>query len=54
MASQDVLREEPSRGSFINDPKIRGIFFQVLVVVLLVAGVWWIAHNVIDNLTRLR
>ena len=53
MASQDVLREEPSRGSFINDPKIRGIFFQVLVVVLLVAGVWWIAHNVIDNLTRL-
>ncbi|WP_245475604.1 amino acid ABC transporter permease, partial [Mesorhizobium sp. M7A.F.Ca.US.006.01.1.1] len=39
---------------FINDPKIRGIFFQVLVVVLLVAGVWWIAHNVIDNLTRLR
>ncbi|MBZ9719063.1 amino acid ABC transporter permease [Mesorhizobium sp. AD1-1] len=54
MASQDVLREEPSRGSFINDPKIRGIFFQLLVVVLLVAGVWWIAHNVIDNLTRLR
>ncbi|MCF6124969.1 amino acid ABC transporter permease [Mesorhizobium sp. M7A.T.Ca.TU.009.01.3.2] len=54
MASQEVLREEPSRGSFINDPKIRGIFFQVLVVVLLVAGVWWIAHNVIDNLTRLR
>ncbi|MER9748134.1 amino acid ABC transporter permease [Mesorhizobium sp. M0140] len=54
MASQDVLREEPSRGSFINDPKIRGIFFQVLVVVLLVAGVWWVAHNVIDNLTRLR
>ncbi|MES0200477.1 amino acid ABC transporter permease [Mesorhizobium sp. M0011] len=54
MASQDILREEPSRGSFINDPKIRGIFFQVLVVVLLVAGVWWIAHNVIDNLTRLR
>lgn len=53
MASQEVLREEPSRGSFINDPKVRGIFFQALVVVVLVAGVWWIAHNVIDNLTRL-
>ncbi|RUX86700.1 ABC transporter permease subunit, partial [Mesorhizobium sp. M7D.F.Ca.US.004.01.2.1] len=53
MASQEVLREEPSRGSFINDPKVRGIFFQALVVVLLVAGVWWIAHNVIANLTRL-
>jgi general L-amino acid transport system permease protein len=53
MASQEVLREEPSRGSFINDPKVRGIFFQALVVVVLVAGVWWIAHNVIANLTRL-
>ncbi|ESY66596.1 amino acid ABC transporter permease [Mesorhizobium sp. M0051] len=54
MASQEVLREEPSRGSFINDPRVRGIFFQAVVVVVLVAGVWWIAHNVIDNLTRLR
>ncbi|MER9301869.1 amino acid ABC transporter permease [Mesorhizobium sp. M0293] len=53
MASQEVLREEPSRGSFINDPRVRGIFFQAVVVVVLVAGVWWIAHNVIDNLTRL-
>ncbi|MER8766033.1 MULTISPECIES: amino acid ABC transporter permease [unclassified Mesorhizobium] len=53
MASQEVLREEPSRGSFINDPRIRGIFFQALVLVLLVAGVWWVTHNVIVNLTRL-
>lgn len=54
MASQEILREEPSRGSFINDPKIRGIFFQAVVVIVLVALVWWIAQNVIDNLTRLR
>ncbi|MER8602765.1 amino acid ABC transporter permease [Mesorhizobium sp. M1233] len=53
MASQEVLREEPSRGSFINDPRVRGIFFQALVLVLLVAGVWWVTHNVIANLTRL-
>ena len=53
MASQEVLREEPSRGSFINDPKVRGIFFQAVVVILLVAGVWWIVHNVIENLQRL-
>jgi len=53
MASQEILREEPSRASFINDPKVRSLFFQTLVVVLLVAGVWWIVHNVIDNLTRL-
>ncbi|MBM2715166.1 amino acid ABC transporter permease [Mesorhizobium caraganae] len=53
MASQEVIREEPSRGSFINDPKVRGIFFQAVVVILLVAGVWWIVHNVIENLQRL-
>lgn len=42
MASQDILDgDRASRGSFINDPKVRGIFFQVLVVVLLVAGIWW-------------
>jgi general L-amino acid transport system permease protein len=54
MASQEILREEPSRGSFINDPKIRGIFFQAVVVIVLVALVWWIVQNTIDNLTRLR
>ncbi|MEO5758001.1 MAG: amino acid ABC transporter permease [Mesorhizobium sp.] len=53
MASQEVLREEPARGSFINDPTVRGIFYQTVVVIVLVAAVWWIVHNVIDNLTRL-
>ena len=53
MASQEILREEPSRGSFINDPKVRGVFFQAVVVILLVAGVWWIVNNVIENLQRL-
>ncbi|CDX27381.1 amino-acid transporter subunit; membrane component of ABC superfamily [Mesorhizobium sp. ORS 3324] len=53
MASQEILREEPSRGSFINDPKIRSLFFQTLVVVLLFGSIWWIVHNVIDNLQRL-
>ncbi|MFK0692054.1 amino acid ABC transporter permease [Mesorhizobium sp. IMUNJ 23033] len=53
MASQEILREEPSRASFVNDPKVRSIFFQVLVVVLLGAGVWWIVQNTVDNLARL-
>ncbi len=53
MASQEVLRVEPSRGSFINDPKVRGMVFQAVVVILLVASVWWIVNNVIDNLQRL-
>jgi general L-amino acid transport system permease protein len=54
MASQEILREEPSRGSFINDPKVRGMVFQAVVVIVLVALVWWIVQNTIDNLTRLR
>ena len=53
MASQDILDgDKPSRGSFINDPKVRGLFFQVVVILLLVAGTWWIVNNVIDNLRR--
>ncbi|TGV62437.1 amino acid ABC transporter permease, partial [Mesorhizobium sp. M2D.F.Ca.ET.160.01.1.1] len=53
MASQEILREEPSRGSFVNDPRIRRLFFQTLVVVLLFGSIWWIVQNVIDNLHRL-
>jgi general L-amino acid transport system permease protein len=53
MASQEVLRQEPSRGSFVNDPKVRGIFYQAVVVIVLAVSVWWIVENVIDNLTRL-
>jgi general L-amino acid transport system permease protein len=52
MALQETIRKDDSRSSFINDPRIRGIFFQVLVVILLVAGVWWIVDNVVDNLRR--
>lgn len=53
MASQEILDGgKASRGSFINDPKVRSVFFQVLVIVLLFAGTWWIVHNVIDNLRR--
>ena len=53
MASQEILREEPSRGSFINDPRIRGLFFQTLVVILLFGSIWWIVNNVLENLQRL-
>jgi general L-amino acid transport system permease protein len=34
------------------DPRIRGIFFQVLTVVILVGGITWIAHNTAVNLAR--
>ncbi|ULR46198.1 amino acid ABC transporter permease [Rhizobium sp. K102] len=36
----------------LYDPRIRGIFFQILTIVLLVAFVWWVAHNTAVNLAR--
>src|SRR6478735_10589395 len=38
--------------SVAYDPRIRGIFFQVLTVALIVGFVWWIAHNTAQNLAR--
>ena len=54
MASQETIRAtaSPARASFLNDPRIRGIFFQIVVFVALVAFVWWIVHNTIANLQR--
>ncbi len=36
----------------LYDPKLRGIVFQIVLVLLLVAGVWWIVDNTIENLHR--
>jgi len=54
MASQETIRhsEPVARASFINDPVVRSIFYQVVVFVGLVALVWWIVSNTIDNLQR--
>ncbi|MDC9811985.1 MULTISPECIES: amino acid ABC transporter permease [Rhizobium] len=38
--------------SAMYDPKIRGIFFQILTVVVLVVGIVWISHNTAVNLAR--
>lgn len=53
MAAQDVTRaQEPTKASLIYDPRVRSIFFQVLLVVLLALGIWWIVDNTIENLRR--
>ncbi|WP_065376103.1 amino acid ABC transporter permease [Ensifer adhaerens] len=44
-------KSKPS-GSIINDPQVRGIFYQVLTLVVLAAFVYWIADNTIENLKR--
>jgi general L-amino acid transport system permease protein len=51
--SQEVIREaEPERASLLYDPRVRSIVFQVVLVVLLVVGIWWIVQNTIENLHR--
>ncbi|RUM95517.1 amino acid ABC transporter permease [Pseudaminobacter arsenicus] len=53
MASQDIVRHDAgSRSSFLNDPKIRGLIYQTVLFVLLVAFVYWIVGNTIENLRR--
>lgn len=36
----------------IYDPRVRGIVFQIVLVALLAAGIWWIVDNTIENLRR--
>ena len=52
MAAQDTIHTEPARVSFFNDPKMRGIIYQVVVFVLLVVFVYWIVGNTVENLRR--
>lgn len=41
---------QPARDSWINDPKIRGIVYQVVLAIVLIAFISWIVGNTIDNL----
>lgn len=41
---------ERSFASAIYNPKVRGLFYQVLTVIILVAAAWFIVQNIIDNL----
>jgi general L-amino acid transport system permease protein len=53
MASQETIHHtEPARASFFNDPKVRGIVYQLAVFVALTAFVWWLVGNTIENLRR--
>jgi general L-amino acid transport system permease protein len=51
MAIQEAIRQPP-KASLIYDPKVRSIFFQVLIIALLVFGIWWIVGNTVENLRR--
>ncbi len=52
MANQDATPEVAPKASFFNDPKIRGIFYQVLVAALVLSAFYMIAVNTAANLER--
>jgi general L-amino acid transport system permease protein len=50
MAAIDTARQEPPRTSFFNDPVIRGVLYQIIVGVLVIAFLVWIITNTAANL----
>ena len=50
MAMQDAVRQAPPRTSFINDPAVRGVLYQILVITIVIGGGAWLVVNAIKNL----
>jgi general L-amino acid transport system permease protein len=51
-ADQALQARDADRGSFIYNPVVRGIFYQLVVFVGLCAFLVWIVRNTLDNLAR--
>ncbi|MGO4385970.1 amino acid ABC transporter permease [Microvirga sp. 2YAF29] len=47
-----VSQTSPPKKSFLYDPKVRGLFFQILLVFFVVALFYFAASNAIENLQR--
>ncbi len=53
MAAEDITRaQEPTKASLLYDPRARSVFFQVVLILSIVFGIWWIVDNTIANLQR--
>lgn len=54
MSSESLVGNTSSvqRDSFLHDPKIRSIFYQIVVFSAVIAGIYWIVDNTIANLQR--
>ena len=47
-----VSQTSPPKKSFLYDPKVRGVFYQVLLVVIVAYLFWIAASNAVENLQR--
>lgn len=54
MADDRATAARPPLGvrNRLNDPKIRGIVYQIILVLGLAAVAWWFVDNTVDNLRR--
>jgi general L-amino acid transport system permease protein len=53
MATQDAaITRDSARASWLYDPRVRGIVYQLLMGIGVIAFVWWVADNTIENLRR--
>jgi general L-amino acid transport system permease protein len=43
---------EPARAAALNNPKVRGLLVQIVLVAALLAFVGWVIHNTAENLQR--
>jgi general L-amino acid transport system permease protein len=53
MASEVQRGEAAPRPAFYNDPKIRGLFYQALVLGMVIAGGLYLVGNTLENRARL-
>jgi general L-amino acid transport system permease protein len=49
-ASHETAR--PARASLVNDPNVRAIFYQVVIVGAVIALGWYLVHNTLENMAR--
>jgi general L-amino acid transport system permease protein len=42
----------PTRAAFVNDPTVRAIFYQAVLVALVIALGWYLVHNTMTNMQR--
>ncbi len=52
MAGQVGSKNRTNFSAFINDPKIRGLFYQIVLIATIIFFVWEIVQNTIANLER--